>query len=151
MNKNLVSLKTNTKVVGGESILRIARLAAIRNNKMEVLSDEVKDLACKCGFVRTISPEILAKAGFKHSANVRGYAIRSSMQEYPIDYVGDIPDFAIDRIEIAIKLGMSYITIHSPQPFERHDDPVLVGWFDSPLTAGIILAIWDSDLELEAL
>lgn len=152
MNKQLVILKRNTEVVNGDSILRLARLSAIRNSQREVLSDDLKDLACRCGFVRSVSLEILAKAKFRYCANVRGYAIcNANFPEYPPKYTGEIPEFALDTMELAIKLGMPFITIHSTQPFERHDDPVLVGWFDSPLRRGIILAIWDSDLELEAL
>ncbi len=65
---------------------------------------------------------------FKHFAVVR------SVQGYR-NYIGDIPDFAIERAEFAISLGIKEITIHSMQPLpvsRVSTDPVMVGWLRIP-------------------
>lgn len=48
-----------------------------------------------------------------------------------IVYSGDIPEFALDRAQIAKELGIDNFTIHSMQPLPVSfllTDPVLVGW-----------------------
>ena len=81
------------------------------------------------------------------------------------NYIGDIPNFAIERAELAISLGIKEITIHSmqPLPVSRVDtDPVMVGWLYIPQKAadnftyghygnweGVVLAVWDNERELE--
>lgn len=91
-----------------------------------------------------------------------------------IKYVGDIPNFAIDRIRIAKDCGLKYFTIHSckPLPIEeifQQVDPVLVGWWSNPkiiledtflgkrfsemdkVATGVIVAIWDMEKEIQIL
>lgn len=92
-------------------------------------------------------------------------------------YVGDIPDFAIERIIAARALDVFVaFTIHSnyplpvvmttevPSPSKKLSkvDPVVIGWYSSPhiiasigkpLTAGFIvdgsiIAMWDMDKEV---
>ena len=82
------------------------------------------------------------------------------------DYIGDIPDFALERAEAAISLGIREITIHSNEelPIDRtHTDPVMVGWKVCPAISqsrrfvdanldsweGVVIAVWDNDKEFE--
>ena len=82
-------------------------------------------------------------------------------------YVGDIPDFALDRIMAAEQVGLKYFTIHSNSPlpvrYMTICDPVLVGWTSRPYfgrsrvgwesqhawAGGVVIAVWDNDRELE--
>jgi len=86
-------------------------------------------------------------------------------------YAGDIPDFALERIEQVNKIGISNFTIHSMQPLPINfilTDPVLIGWPAMPSIeitdygkdnqklsfhvegiTGIVIAAWDIDRELE--
>ena len=88
-----------------------------------------------------------------------------------IVYVGDIPDFALDRVEIARETGINNFTIHSMLPLPVSfliTDPVLVGWpalpsieihndgkhkqelsFAVEEVKGIVIAVWDASRELE--
>ena len=82
-----------------------------------------------------------------------------------IQYVGDIPDFSLDRIEVARPLGLRFGSIHSnqalPVDFSRLTDPVIIGWCRSPEiylregrvahfhdTIGVVVAMWDMDKEI---
>lgn len=86
-------------------------------------------------------------------------------------YMGDIPDFALERIEIVKRIGINNFTIHSMLPLPVSfilTDPVLVGWLALPSIeirnygkhtqelnfsvadiSGIVIAAWDTDHELE--
>jgi hypothetical protein len=86
-------------------------------------------------------------------------------------YAGDIPDFALERIDQVNKIGISNFTIHSMQPLPVNfvlTDPVLIGWPAMPSIeitnygkgnqklnfhvediTGIVIAAWDTDRELE--
>jgi hypothetical protein len=86
-------------------------------------------------------------------------------------YYGDIPDFALDRVEKAQTIGISNFTIHSilPMPIKfLQIDPVLVGWPAMPSIevlkkgkrnsklrftiediTGVVIAVWDANRELE--
>ena len=104
---------------------------------------------------------------FKYHVNIRGCGIAYYSDEQVERYIGDIPDFAISRAELALRLGIRYITLHSmnPLPVERvHIDPIMVGWIQAPeihtdisgrffsyqeKNQGVILAIWDNEKELE--
>lgn len=88
-----------------------------------------------------------------------------------IVYAGDIPDFALDRIEQVTKIGISNFTIHSMQPLPVNfvlTDPVLIGWPAMPYIeiincgksnqklnfhiediTGIVIAAWDTNHEFE--
>ena len=62
---------------------------------------------------------------FKYFAIARGRHYRES------NYIGDIPDFAIDRAELALSLGIKGLTVHSTQPLPITrivTDPIMVGW-----------------------
>jgi len=104
---------------------------------------------------------------FKYHVNIRGCGIAYYSDKQARRYVGDIPDFAISRAELAIRLGIRYITLHSmnPLPVERiHIDPVMVGWIQDPEihtdisgrffsyqrdNQGVVLAIWANEKEFE--
>jgi hypothetical protein len=86
-------------------------------------------------------------------------------------YQGDVPEFALDRVEKAQNLGISDFTIHSMLPLPVKfilTDPVLVGWPAMPMIevirygktgqklnftvkdiTGVVIAVWDSNHELE--
>lgn len=94
---------------------------------------------------------------------------------YPLErvrYVGDIPESAMDRIAMARRAGIEEFTVHSNRPLpislERiftKVDPILVGWVArpefrlagracrvksvDPNVIGVIVAVWDNDVELE--
>jgi hypothetical protein len=82
-----------------------------------------------------------------------------------VRYVGDIPEFALDRIEqILAKDNKIGFTIHSNQPLPVKlvkIDPVLIAWTNCPgiytdlndktsigVGIGIVVAIWDMDKEI---
>ena len=117
------------------------------------------------GFVWIITTKYILN--LKYHVNIRGSGIKYYSDTQAIRYVGDIPDFALNRAESAIRLGIEVITLHSmnPLPVERiHIDPVMVGWIQDPKihtdisgrffsydmkAEGIVLAIWDNEKELE--
>lgn len=84
------------------------------------------------------------------------------------NYIGDIPDFAIDRAELALSLGIKEITIHSMQslPISRvNTDPIMVGWIRIPDMAsdgaftygffcdreGVVISAWNMEKEIDLL
>lgn len=81
-------------------------------------------------------------------------------------YIGDIPDFALDKIIDAQNAGLYPITIHSnqelPVKYEKYvyRDPVLIGWNSNPkivrhnyewictghyVTVGCVIAMWGNE------
>jgi hypothetical protein len=84
-------------------------------------------------------------------------------------YVGDIPDFALNRIAKAKDIGLEFFTIHSNQPLPTKfiiSDPVIVGWrYDPRITLskekriwetqesaiGVVVALWNDEGEPEDL
>ena len=104
---------------------------------------------------------------FKYHVNIKGDAIQYYTGEHSRRYVGDIPDFALGRAELALRLGVRDITLHSMQPLpvtRVHIDPVMVGWLQDagihtkqngefftyhPKNEGVVLAVWDNEKELE--
>jgi hypothetical protein len=101
-----------------------------------------------------------------HRVFIRQRRIRKALL-----YQGDIPEFALDRVEKAQNLGISNFTIHSMLPLPVKfilTDPVLIGWPAMPSIeiirygkpnqklsftiediTGIVIAIWDANHELE--
>jgi len=54
------------------------------------------------------------------------YAFESGSEPY---YTGTLPLFALNRVRLAVGLGVRHITIHSNEPIEyTKADPVIVGW-----------------------
>lgn len=129
-------------------------------------TSEIATLACmKQGFIWKISLKKIMQ--YKYHAFVRG--------GWSPQYVGDIPEFALDNALKAIKIGLSPITVHSMNelPVERiKTDPIMVGWHGLTPSAiqllqgerflvfpdikeramtsiGFVIAVWDNDKELE--
>ncbi len=113
----------------------------------------------------------LLDAGFyfyigKKIKQFKYYAIVRS-RKFESNYIGDIPDFALDRAELALSIGVKEITIHSMQPLpvtRKSTDPIMVGWmrdlpnsisneycYDSDAIEGVVLAAWDMEKEIELL
>lgn len=145
MNTNLTILKGEVGLSKEVHLTHAARLAAVRDYESEPLSDELVALSETSGFRWSVSAEKLWER-FNYHANLRGCGVRDG-SDMPVGYMDDIPDFALERAEIAIKLGMKCITLHSIVPLAV--DPIMVGWFDNPLTTGFILAAWIDKRELE--
>ena len=97
---------------------------------------------------------------FEYFAIVRGRPYRET------NYIGDIPDFAIGRAELAMSLGVEGITLHSMHqlPITRvNTDPVMVGWLWIPngdhfgkftdsqgeKREGVVISVWDMDKEIK--
>jgi hypothetical protein len=109
---------------------------------------------------------------FKYHAQVYSHSNSSLLDTV---YVGDIPEFVLDKALIAKECGLKFITIHSNYPLPTefiHCDPVLIGWNNYIKTRdgfirtnkhgqlytpaisnieGVILAVWDYDKESEIL
>ena len=131
---------------------------------LSILSDEKSIRKClelkliDSGFIWFLTLESILR--FKFHATLRGdYGIFSQLK---YQYIGDIPEFALDNAVKAISLGIEYITIHSNQNLKVGEraktDPLLVGWFSEPWfrgdysnlkQEGFVIAIWDNDKELE--
>lgn len=69
-----------------------------------------------------------------------------------INYVGDIPDFALDNVEKIKNISnLRNFTIHSMQPMPVEFvkiDPVMICWITEKI--GVVVAIWDGEKEIEA-
>ncbi len=144
MKTNLAVLKESVGLTKENQIVHMARLSAVKDNKLKPLSENLIELAENSGLIWSISAEQIWKH-FNYHENVRGFAIRHF--EMPRQYDGDIPDFALKQAELAIMLGMGFITLHSIVPVEI--DPVMIGWFDYPLTIGFVLAVWYNEEEVD--
>lgn len=140
-------------VVTTDHTRRLLDLKGVRN--WERIKQDLMD----AGFRWYISAEKLNK--FKHYAVVRAI-------QREVNYIGDIPDFAIGKAELALSLGVKELTIHSMQtlPITReHTDPIMVGWIRIPDTGwggeftygtfygweGVVICFWDGEKELELL
>ena len=128
------------------------------------------------GFNYIVSPKIISS--FKFHAGVKQGIRISRDNRTSVSYVGDIPEFAIERLNKFDKLFAydwrvrmftpEYIlTIHSNQEMPIKIipiDPILIGWvkarsyfFQERLDQiqnaqdilGIVIGVWDNDKELE--
>jgi hypothetical protein len=122
--------------------------------------------ARKAGFTLFVRPDVIAQ--FRYAAII--YSIHSHQVndgENDIIYVGDIPDFALDRIlEAQNKKLRSTITIHSNQELAVkyepyiYRDPVVIAWnyaadirkekgiwqcTNKNTNAGCVIAMWGED------
>ena len=145
MKTNLTVLRENSWLTKENNIVHMARLSAVKDTKSEILPENLIELAENSGLIWSVSAKQIWQR-FNYHANVGGYAIRS-FTEMPIQYDGDIPEFALKKAELAIKLGMKFITLHSIIPVKI--DPIMVGWFDYPLTIGFVLAVWHNEKEID--
>ncbi len=141
---NLTILREKMYPVEINSLVHMARISAIKDSKLKTLPENLTELSENSGLIWSISAEQVWKY-FNYHENVRGFAIRYN--EMPRQYDGDIPDFALERAELGIKLGMKFITLHSIVPVAV--DPIMIGWFDYPLTIGFVLAVWCNKMEVD--
>jgi len=129
------------------------------------------------GFIWTVGSDFIRKFRY-HAAVGQDYEwhdhrvfIKQGRFRQAIVYYGDIPEFALDRAQIAKKLGIDNFTIHSMLPLPVRfliTDPVLVGWPALPSIEirnygkrnqeiglaveeikGIVIAVWDASGEFE--
>lgn len=124
----------------------------------------------KAGFNLFVKPDVVQQ--FKYAALVCGNGVSlippvRKDHSSSVLYVGDIPDFALDRIATAQNKGIArYITIHSNQElpviYEKYvyRDPVLISWDVNPrierqsgkwqctnndLSVGVVIAMWGDE------
>ena len=113
--------------------------------------------------------------GIKYAAAIKGlelvrYVKSGRWHGQAFKYVGDIPEFALDNMDAAVKAGVRHFTVHSSQPLPvkktsislPRTDPVLIGWTENPdirvakdgtirrmsrNVEGVVVAVWDGDRE----
>lgn len=154
-----------------EHIVRVQKvigkkfLAGFTPEKFNALNSKGIRLVVKTSDVVKFKYHALLWADTKAS----GGTIRETQYGH-IQYIGDLPNFALDRIEVARQNGLVFGTIHSnfPLPTEfisaKKTDPVVIGWCEFPdicinrdiVTSfreilGVVIAMWDMDKELEYL
>lgn len=153
--------KHTTQFIGDAHAIKLLELLEGKN----MSSERFKLILCNAGFVWFVKAVDILK--FKFHVNIRGTGIKYYSSGHSIRYVGDMPDFAIERAKTALNLGIKDITLHSMEelPVTRvHIDPVMVGWIDEPkfhtdefgelftyrpMNEGVVLAIWNNERELE--
>lgn len=152
----------------------LQRLSALLGDETYIQQYGFKSRMSQVGFMCFVKPALILSfhahaivgwCRFKHDC-VAGF------RQSRIVYQGEIPDFALDRLETAIATGAENFTIHSMQPFPVGAiklmplDPILVGWSTNPhlyisangdmtiddtSAQAVILAIWDKEKELEVI
>jgi len=159
-----------------EHLSRLAKITGMdygRGIKLEVM----KKLQEK-GFVWFVNHEFVEK--FEHAAAMtppKGNANCSVRQNVrhnghtDVRFNGDVPDWVIDRMELALDCGMDTITVHSHYPLpvkleKIETDPVAVAWKGTPAIVkdadgkfkmndhkkqGVVIAIWQGEHELEVI
>lgn len=81
---------------------------------------------------------------------------RDYERDKAIDYIGDIPDSVMDKVDEAIgQCGIMNYMIYSCDPLPTKEvltkvDPVMIGWLDDNET-GVVIGIWDRDKEINVL
>lgn len=158
-----------------EHIHLARRKAVLGWIKYDTSSNEAKDLvsvAKQAGLTLMVT-SVLAKLKYvaaisSDSAILRDDHPVQNLWSERIWYNGDLPDFAIERVEFGQKLKLPFITIHSnermPVRMEPMADPVIIGWLSNPgikLSSsgeinrwvggiyGFVLAMWDMDKEIQ--
>lgn len=163
-----------------EGEVHSARVAQVIGVEDRTIPSSVREKLYDSDFVWMVEEVFVRK--FKHAASIqRGVVFESDDHKnypslYPIKsirYVGDLPDFVMDRMKTAEGCGLSFFTVHSTNPlpvevvFEKVD-PVMIGWYHnpgivfmgnlwgqkrfhhmSPTAQGVVVAIWDKDKELD--
>lgn len=152
---------------------RISELTGNHSYVQSVVDPELIRVCKELGLVWWVGDRFVSS--FLYAATVCRFGV-----EWPVEnrygglvtYIGDIPEFALDRIETVKQLGFKYVTIHSNQPLPvtvmHVCDPVLVAWKsnpgiqlpsglgrkllkDRPLCRhngyGLVIAAWGEDLE----
>ena len=114
-------------------------------------------------------------AALRGNGNVDPVVFWASRNQGEILYVGDVPQFALERAQVVLQCGIRYLTVHSAQPLPMTPvvtDPVLLGWVQNPRISAyalqhpgdplregtvsnpqiaVVVSAWDLDKELEVL
>ena len=195
-NATLVQEVAEIKVI--PSTVEIARNNLVNEIPIVAVSDHIRNLAqynsearalvesgetAKCliekrqffidnGFNYIVLPKIISS--FKYHAGIK-QGIQINRDDHTrVSYVGDIPEFAIERLNKFDKLWRArlmcseyLLTIHSNQEMPikiMPIDPILIGWvkarscfynerlYDIQNTKdvlGVVIGVWDNDKELE--
>jgi len=135
------------------------------------LYNRIKD----AGFFWLINHKFIEK--FQYAATLRplnvitdNMAVREKSRQglslAGIKYIGDVPDFILDKAELALSLGLTHITVHSHQPMPTElvvpkEDPVAIAWPSNPSiieirgrfscskeNVGIVIGIWEGENEI---
>lgn len=145
-----------------------------RENPISYISPKTRQGLKQQNFRVFVGKEFVMKFRYVAQLNVGKGGVVSENKELhyltQVNYIGDIPEFALDRIDIAERLGLGSFTIHSMKPLKvarmSQLDPVLVAWQNSPsilvsnngevkecsdYCLGVILAVWDIEKEIEIL
>ena len=131
------------------------------------------------GFRSFVTDAFIKK--FIYAASIYGlndynYPVRKKGMEIsvPIIYIGDIPEFGLDKIKNARHAGLRYVSIHSNYPLAHRYlekiDPIVVGWMNNPRinirgrgwgregqvknienspVLGVVIVAWDIEKEIE--
>lgn len=177
------SLAEKVELKVSDRELHLGRLAPVLGINYLSISEESRRKLLEKGLVWIVGEKFVRK--FRYAAGLDGgvYFEPFEHQLYPsshplrkVNYVGDIPEFALDNRLVALDCGLTHFTIHSCKPlptalvFEKVD-PVMIGWFTNPrirlmdhewlfgrfihhmnkTVRGIVVAIWDKDKELGVL
>ncbi len=132
----------------------------------EVSPEEMK--ARLAGFHLWVRGDIVSRFKYAAALGCSDAIVREDWKT-EIQYVGDIPDFAVKRIQKARQLSR-WLTIHSNQPMpikrlQRMPDPIVIAWFRYPEITmrsvytnsvkvtypdalGFVVAMWDMEKEL---
>jgi len=154
----------------------LARLSRITGDKHQFDFDiGVAKRLVAAGFVWFVDRNFVSR--FQHAAaitpskegrNVGAVRERLGSTSWNnLKFKGDIPDFALTKMETAMNCGITHITAHSHAPFPMElefvkDDPVAIGWathphieknnlgkFNCPKDQiGIVIAIWEGQEEI---
>lgn len=178
-SKEKMLVSPNISADRREHLTRLSKVTGRTHIITGELSVDTKMRLHEAGFLWLVGHEFVRK--FKYAASVKNHGINRSPVYKCHDYAsldhylysGDIPDFALDRCEEAIKSGIEYLTIHSNEPFPVeivNCDPVIIGWASNPCIAksrntlsgsqygqwrtlsrheeGVVVAVWDYDKEI---
>lgn len=170
---NYVSVMEGNSTIENEHLKKYLRILE-RNSPEDGRPFNVSFVegAKKAGFNLFVNPDVVA--GFKYAALVveEGHMKLSHVIDgiREVFYTGDIPEFALERIEKAKKFEGDTFTIHSNQeltvryePF-IYRDPVIIKWDNSicvekekgvwvcnpytqshPICVGCVVAMWQDD------
>lgn len=154
-----------------EHISRLSKITGLSYGKYLEIS--IIDKLQSNGFIWFVDKTFVQK--FEYAAaltkrNGNKGAVRENEDSFNIinvQYVGDIPNWVLDRVESAMECGMDTITIHSHYPlpvkFEKVTvDPVAIAWKGNPNiiknnkgiynmnnSQGVVIAIWQGDNEID--
>lgn len=160
-------------VVEYRDLIHLKRLLELNPNNLAAKLEVWKTSMKNEGFTWLVERPFIQRFG--HAAVVTGeVGVYRSNWYNKVLYAGDIPDFALDRIDSA-KKHSPFITIHSNEALSIREviltDPIVIAWNDNPLIIfrddrqeigswansdgyreslirGFVIAAWDLDKEL---